>query len=96
VADDAIRPDPEADTDDIDAIDDIDATADADDRPVGAEPVRARPPDNPEVPEADAWDQADEVAAGPRRGRVSSDPEVPEADAWEQAQEVPFDDEGAG
>jgi hypothetical protein len=69
---------------------------DTDEQPVGAAPVREQPPDNPEVPEADALEQADEVAAGPRRGRVSSDPEVPEADAWDQAQEVPLDDEGLG
>jgi hypothetical protein len=65
------------------------------DPPVAPQPVRNAPPDNPEVPEADAWEQADEVTAGPRPVRPSSNPEVPEADAWEQAQEVPLDDEDA-
>jgi hypothetical protein len=69
--------------------------ADADDPTAGPEPLRNAPPDNPEVPEADALEQAEEVAAGPRRLRPSRDPEVPEADAWEQAQEVPVDDEEA-
>lgn len=70
-------------------------SADGADAPVGPEPLRYAPPDNPEVPEADALEQADEVTAGPRRVRPSRDPEVPEADAWEQAQEVPLDEEDA-
>jgi hypothetical protein len=70
-------------------------SADDTDAPVGPEPLRDAPSDNPEVPEADALEQADEVRAGPRRVRPSSDPEVPEADAWDQAQEVPLDEEDA-
>jgi hypothetical protein len=70
-------------------------SADDADAPTGPEPLRDPPPDNPEVPEADGLEQADEVTAGPRRVRPSRDPEVPEADAWEQAQEVPLDEEDA-
>jgi hypothetical protein len=81
VADESVHPD-------HDSADDADA-------PVGAEPLRDKPTDNPEVPEADALEQADEVTAGPRRVRPSRDPEVPEADAWDQAQEVPLDEEDA-
>ena len=67
-----------------------------DDLPAGADPLPDRPSSSPEVPEADALEQAEEVEVGPRRLAPSRDPEVPEADAWEQAQEVPLDDEGAG
>lgn len=51
------------------------------------------PTDDPEVPEADALEQAREVVPPPRPGRPALDPEVPEADAWEQSIEVPLDDE---
>jgi hypothetical protein len=64
-----------------------------DDEPVVPEPARGAPSDDPEVPDADAWEQTEEVAPATRTGSPTSDPEVPEADAWEQSQEVPFDDE---
>jgi hypothetical protein len=44
-----------------------------------------------ETPEADALDQAREVAPGERRGRVSRAIDAPDADAVEQAMEVPLD-----
>jgi hypothetical protein len=46
---------------------------------------------DPEVPEADALDQAREVVPGERRGPVSRAIDVPEADAIEQAIEEPLD-----
>jgi len=49
-------------------------------------------PTNPEVPEADALDQARDVDPDPATYRPSSDPEVPEADALDQAREVPLPD----
>ena len=56
-------------------------------------PTPAPLPDDPEAPEADALDQAEEVTPVPRPGDVPRNPEVPEADAWEQSIEVPFDDD---
>ena len=54
--------------------------------------------DDPEAPEADAYEQeqdafpeADDDEVEPER--VSEDPEAPEADAFEQAQPVPGEDE---
>lgn len=55
--------------------------------------ARGRLTDDPEVPEADALEQSEEVVPGPRGGRLPDHPEVPEADAWEQSLEVPFDEE---
>ena len=49
-------------------------------------------PDDPEVPPADAAEQASEVAPGWRVGRLDRDFETPEADALDQALEVPHDD----
>jgi hypothetical protein len=46
---------------------------------------------DPEVSEADALDQAREVAPGERRTRVSRAVDAPEADAIEQAIEEPLD-----
>jgi hypothetical protein len=46
---------------------------------------------DPEVPEADALDQAREVVPGERWTRVSRAIDVPEADAIEQAIEEPLD-----
>ncbi len=60
--------------------------------PTEEEQLSERLSDDPEVPEADALEQARSVEVEPEPARPSSDPEVPEADAWEQAQEVPFDD----
>ena len=54
---------------------------------------RAPLPDDPEAPEADALEQAEEVTPRPGPGEVPQNPEVPEADAWEQSIEVPFDDD---
>lgn len=51
---------------------------------------RDRPSPSPgtdAVPEADAWEQAQEVSPS-AEPRPASDPEVPEADAWDQAQDV--------
>jgi hypothetical protein len=48
-----------------------------------------RPTDDPEVPEADAIDQATAVDPKPPDEEPSSDPEVPEADALEQSRQVP-------
>ena len=72
---------------------DADRDADAE-RTVGAEPAlpTGRPPD-PEVPEADALDQAREVLPGERFVGVTRSPEVSEADALEQALEEPVDDD---
>jgi hypothetical protein len=50
------------------------------------------PSADPEVPEADALDQAREVTPGERRGPVSRAIDAPEADALEQAIEVPDDE----
>ena len=70
-----------------------DRDADAE-RTVGAEPAvpTGRLPD-PEVPEADALDQAREVEPGERFVGATRSPEVSEADALEQAIEEPVDDE---
>jgi hypothetical protein len=46
---------------------------------------------DPEVPEADALDQAREVVPGERRTVMSRAIDVPEADAIEQAIEEPVD-----
>jgi hypothetical protein len=71
----------------------IDRDADAE-RSVGAEPaVPTGRPADPEIPEADALDQAREVLPGERFVGASRSLEVPEADALEQAIEVPVDDE---
>ncbi len=48
---------------------------------------------DPEVPEADALDQAREVVPGGRLTEVSRAIDVPEADAVEQAFEEPLDAE---
>jgi hypothetical protein len=45
-----------------------------------------------DVPEADAYEQSQEVDKAERIDPVSRDPEVPEADALEQAIEVPEDE----
>jgi hypothetical protein len=54
----------------------------------GAETLRRR---DPEVPEADALDQAREVVPGERFTAVSRSIDAPEADAIEQAIEEPVD-----
>ena len=72
-----------------------DAERDADaERTVGAEPAAptGRLAD-PEVPGADALDQAREVSPGERFVGATRSPEVSEADALEQAIEEPVDDE---
>ena len=62
---------------------DVDRDADAE-RPVGAEPaVPTGRPADPEVPEADALDQAREVLPGERLVGATRSPEVSEADALE-------------
>lgn len=61
----------------------------ADDEPVTPDPDEAEPSAEPEVPQADAVDQAQEVEPGWRVGRVSRGFEVPEADAIDQATEIP-------
>jgi hypothetical protein len=63
-----------------------------DDEPVIPNPPAPELPWDPEAPEPDAAEQADEVVAGWRVGRVSRDFEVPEADAIDQAMEVPLTD----
>lgn len=72
-----------------------DPTTQADDEPdeQAAASERGPLPDDPEVPEADALEQSEEVVPRPAVGRLPDDPEVPEADAWEQSLEVPFDDD---
>ncbi len=67
-----------SDDDDIEAI----SKSDQEEQP--------RPRD-PEVPEADALDQAREVVPGERWTRFSRAIDVPEADAIEQAIEEPLD-----
>jgi hypothetical protein len=62
-----------------------------DDEPVLPEAAPSEPPGDPEVPVADAIQQATEVTPGWRVGRTSHDFEVPEADAIDQALEVPLD-----
>ena len=70
-----------------------DRDADAE-RAVGGEPaVPAGRPADPEVPEADALDQAREVLPGERFVGATRSPEVSEADALEQAIEERVDDE---
>ena len=49
--------------------------------------------DDPEVPEADALDQAREVIPGERHGVISRGIDVPEADSIDQAIEVPVDED---
>lgn len=65
----------------------------AEEQPVVPDPGRGRLPDDPEVPEGDALEQAEEVVAGPRPVRPSRGVEVPEADALDQSIEVPLDDD---
>jgi hypothetical protein len=48
-------------------------------------------PSDPEVPEADALDQARTVGPAEHRGRVSRAIDAPDADAIEQATEVPIE-----
>ena len=48
---------------------------------------------DPEVPEADALDQAREVTPGERHGSASRGIDVPEADFIDQAIEVPVDED---
>jgi hypothetical protein len=55
------------------------------------EPVE--PEWDPEVPEADALDQAREVEAPELAIRVDRAIETPEADALDQAREVPLDED---
>lgn len=69
----------------------FESSSDPEDDVVGPE-TQALPPD-PEAPEADALEQAEEVTPGPGPADVPGNPEVPEADAWEQSIEVPFDDD---
>ena len=45
-----------------------------------------------DVPEADAFEQSQEVDEGERMNPMPTDPEVPEADALEQSIEVPEDE----
>jgi hypothetical protein len=72
---------------------DADRDADAE-RTVGAEPaVPTGRLADPEVPEADALDQAREVEPGERFVGATRSAEVSEADALEQAIEEPVDDE---
>jgi hypothetical protein len=71
----------------------FESPADPDDDDVVGPGTQAPLPDDPEAPEADALDQAEEVTPTPRPGEVPRNPEVPEADAWEQSIEVPFDDD---
>lgn len=55
----------------------------------------ADPGSDPEVPEADALDQAREVEPGERHTPITRPIDAPEADALDQAIEVPLDeDEG--
>jgi hypothetical protein len=63
-----------------------------DDEPVEPAPAPPEAPSDPEVPVADAIEQAAEVTPGWRVDRRSHDFEVPEADAIDQALEVPLDD----
>ena len=60
-----------------------------DDRPVDDFVAPTELPADPEVPRADALDQARPAAPPVGMGPVSSDPEAPEADAIEQAIAVP-------
>jgi hypothetical protein len=46
-----------------------------------------------DVPEADALEQAQEVAPEPPPVTGPPPYEAPEADVWEQSQEVPVDDD---
>lgn len=65
----------------------------AEEQPVVPGPGRGRLPDDPEVPEGDALEQAEEVVPASRPGRPARGVEVPEADALDQSIEVPLDDE---
>jgi hypothetical protein len=62
-----------------------------DDDELAEEHVREHVRRDPEAPEADALDQAREVAPGERRGPVSRPIDASDADAIEQAIEVPID-----
>jgi hypothetical protein len=62
--------------------------SDDDGSPTDAENFRRR---DPEVPEADALDQAREVVPGERFTEVTRSIDAPEADAIEQAIEEPVD-----
>lgn len=69
-----------------------------DDRiPVVPEPDRILPSSDPEAPEADAIEQASEVAPRGHRHIASLPPDANEADALDQADEVPddYDDDRA-
>lgn len=66
---------------------------DVEEEPVGPAPERAPLPTDPEAPEADALEQAEEVVPGRSGGRPPRSFEAPEADAWEQSIEVPLDDD---
>jgi hypothetical protein len=67
--------------------------ADRDAPPAGG---AAKPGSNPFVPEADAAEQAEDVAPPPAGPTPPDNPEVPEADALEQSIEAPYDDEFGG
>jgi hypothetical protein len=54
---------------------------------------RATPGSDPEVPEADALDQAREVEPGERHTPITRPIDAPEADALDQAIEVPLDED---
>jgi hypothetical protein len=64
--------------------DDIDSLTDGED-------PELLPRRDPEVPEADALDQAREIVPGERLTEVSRSIDAPEADAIEQAIEEPVD-----
>jgi len=51
------------------------------------------PSTDPEVPRADAVDQATEVARGPRLENMAPDPEASEADVLDQHRVVADDDD---
>jgi hypothetical protein len=59
----------------------------AEDLAVDDDPVLVT--DDPEVPDADRWEQLLPPHGGVGLGQLSLDPEVPEADALEQAAELP-------
>jgi hypothetical protein len=87
--------------DDIEVIDDIDVVDDTEVIAMGPVPEAPRPSmprsmADPEVPAADAWEQArpaDPDEPAPPAPRSVADPEVPTVDAWEQSQPTDrFDD----
>jgi hypothetical protein len=53
----------------------------------------AEPGRDPEVPEADALDQAREVESGERHSPVDRAIDAPEADALDQSIEVPLEED---